>query len=86
MYRYYNVTYYIISNNSIFSSFFLTLNENSSQMLLHDVNDPTHYKNYIRIPTYPQSLRIKIEDIHSSGKEICGKYCSLLIAVRCVSY
>lgn len=78
-------TYYIISNNSIFSSFFLTLNENSSQILLHDVHDSTHYKNLLRIPTSPQSMYLKIEDIHSSGKEICGKYCSLLVAVRCVS-
>jgi len=30
-------------------------------------------------------MYLKIEDIHSSGKEICGKLCSLLVAVRCVS-
>lgn len=55
-------------------------------MLLHDVNDSSHYKNLLRIPTCPQSMYLKIEDINSCGKEICGKYCSLLVAVRCVSY
>lgn len=76
---------YLILYNSKFSSFFLTLNENSSQILLHDVNDSTQYKYLLRIPTIPESIYLKIEDIHSSGKEICGKYCSLLVAVRCVS-
>lgn len=54
-------------------------------MLKHDVNDRTNFKYLLRIPTFPQSMYLKIEDIHSSGKEMCGKFCSLLVAVRCVS-
>lgn len=43
------------------------------------------YKYLLRIPTCPQNMYLKIEDIHSSGKEMCGKFCSLLVLVRCVS-
>ncbi|VVC34548.1 Nucleic acid-binding, OB-fold [Cinara cedri] len=66
------------------SSFFLTLNENTSQMLIHDAEDSINYKHLLRIPTCPQNMYLKIEDIHSSGKEMCGKFCSLLVIVRCV--
>jgi hypothetical protein len=76
---------FINSNCSISSSFYLTLNENSSQMLLHDVKDSMKYKYLLRIPTCPRHMYINIEDIHFSGKKMCGKFCSLLVAVRCVS-
>jgi len=58
----------------------------SSQMLLHDVHDSLKYKYLLRIPTCPRHMFINIEDIHSSGKEMSGKLCCLLAAVRCVSY
>lgn len=54
-------------------------------MLIHDIDDSTNYKHLLRIPTCPQHMYLKIEDIHSSGKEMCGKFCSLLVIVRCVS-
>lgn len=55
-------------------------------MLIHDTGDSsTNYKRLLRIPTCPQYMYLKIEDIHSSGKEMCGKFCSLLVVVRCVS-
>lgn len=76
---------YVISNYLIFSSFYLTLNENSSQISFHDVSDPMNYKHLLRIPTCPHNLYLKIKDIYFSGKEMSGKWCSLLVAVRCVS-
>lgn len=54
-------------------------------MLLHDVKDSMKYKYLLRIPTCPRHMYINIEDIHFSGKNMCGKFCSLLVAVRCVS-
>lgn len=54
-------------------------------MLLHDVNDSMSFKYLLKIPTCLYNMYLKIEDIHSSGKEMCGKFCSLLVAVRCVS-
>lgn len=54
-------------------------------MTFHDAYDSTNYKYLLRIPTSPQNMYITIEDIHSSGKEMCGKSCSLLVAVKCVS-
>ncbi|KAF0748429.1 meiosis-specific with OB domain-containing protein, partial [Aphis craccivora] len=66
------------------SSFYLTLNENSSQILQHDVKDSMKYKQLLRIPTCPRHVYINIEDIHFSGKKMCGKFCCLLVAVRCV--
>lgn len=54
-------------------------------MLFHDDNDSENYKYLLRIPTCPQHMYLKIEDIHFSGKEICGKFCSLLVAVISVS-
>ncbi|XP_029343746.1 meiosis-specific with OB domain-containing protein [Acyrthosiphon pisum] len=56
----------------------------SSQMLLHDTHDSLKYKYLLRIPTCPRHMYINIEDIHSSGKEMSGKFCCLLAAVRCV--
>lgn len=44
-----------------------------------------NYKHLLRIPTCPHNLYLKIKDIYFSGKEMCGKWCSLLVAVRCVS-
>lgn len=81
-----NVVYPCISCYSISSSFYLTLNESSSQILLHDVHDSMKYKYLLRIPTCPRHMYINIEDIHSSGKEMSGKFCCLLVVVRCVSY
>lgn len=54
-------------------------------MLFHDVNDCKNYTYLLRIPTYPQNMYLKIKDIHSCEKEMSGKWCSLLVAVRCVS-
>ncbi|XP_060856651.1 protein hold'em-like [Metopolophium dirhodum] len=59
----------------------------SSQMLLHDDHDSLKYKYLLRIILIcPRHMHINIEDIHSSGKEMSGKFCCLLAAVRCVKF
>lgn len=76
---------HLIENNLIFSAFLLTLNENSSQMLLHDVKDSINYKYLLKLLTCPKNMFLTILSIHSSGKVMCGKFCNLLVVVRCVS-
>ncbi|XP_050530368.1 meiosis-specific with OB domain-containing protein isoform X2 [Daktulosphaira vitifoliae] len=67
---------------TVTSCFSLTLYENCSQIIAHDKNDSIQYHYLMKLPTQSLSNYLVIADIHSNGKTFCGKYCSLMVAVR----
>ena len=69
-----------------FSSVHIVMNENRSEMSLHDSDDCSEFFSLLRLPTKPPDDFLTLTDIHGNGNALKGHYVNLLVAVRSVSY
>uniref|UniRef100_A0A1B6DUZ9 MEIOB-like N-terminal domain-containing protein n=1 Tax=Clastoptera arizonana TaxID=38151 RepID=A0A1B6DUZ9_9HEMI len=59
----------------------LSLNENFSEISLHDQDDCSAFYFLLFLPTKPPDDYVSISDIHNNSKALCKSYVNLLVAI-----
>lgn len=69
---------------SVTSPFNLTLNEESSSMVIHEGENYHDFLPLVHYPTKPASSHLTLADIYVNGSTIKGEFVDLLVAIQFV--